>query len=521
MAGTVAPLNSILCYVGTWDKGSSSGTLNLASYLINHDPVTDHLISGAETRAWNSQCTLRLDASDGFLIGTFLHGNDWLDGNFWLRQQWNGTWYNLMYGNVPPDGWRNDYKNEILELTLNSVINTAAQHMIGYGNTTVVPVEPFQPHLRYMGTISDITDGTYTFEAYSPTRASFLKDWIPNAYIWEDLGTQINTDVQAKLRVDRQIQEWTLGGTTGTMGTFTSKVTFRSEPDWLIDGVGAYMTMPFPTDSYSSFVADPGNTEGIGTIWDFVADRLGLTWNAASRETFGSALQFCQIAYVEPAIKSDSLGTAPHYFGGERWYDVMTHLMASVGANWSVNPSGEITAFIRSPNDYPVTGTLDFRDAYNKEWVQTQTVGARNITVLSDWDDREAEYVGTSVASSTIVSGGDVQVPARWLRGIAGPTLAERMMLYNSQFQKRLSLDIEGSRWNEFTPGQAINITNLPYAVNPGCGGGVCIFTRFLVASRLYNRDDDITTIEVDYDGERTGWFVLNTSELNSDDKLW
>ena len=102
MSGTVAPIDSILAFVGTWDNGTSSGTLNLAEYLITHDVITDHLISGAESKGWNSQCTLTLDDSDGFLIGTFMKGNDWLDGNFWLRAELNGTWTNLMYGHVPP-----------------------------------------------------------------------------------------------------------------------------------------------------------------------------------------------------------------------------------------------------------------------------------------------------------------------------------------------------------------------------------------------------------------------------------
>ena len=514
-----APLNSIFSYVGTWDAGSSSGTLNLAPYMISHDDITDHLISGAESRGWNSQCTVRLDDSSGFLIGTFMKDNDWLDGVFWLRANMNGTWTDLMAGHVPPDAWSQDYGNEYISMTINSMVSKASTAIIPWGNTTVAPIDPTAPWLNYMGTIHSISGSVYSFRTTSDYRDPNLKNWIPNAYTWQDLGSQINTDAQMKLRVDESISGWTLLSTTGTIGTFQSQVSFRTDPDWLAEGEGCYMSMPFPMSNITTNMSEGG----IGTIWDIVADKMGLTWNADSRDTFGSALEFIQLSYIEPAINQNSLGTAPQYFGGERWYDVMVDLMSSVGANWSVNSAGEMMAFIRSPNSLPLSGTLDFNDVYNKEsgWLSTQSIGAKTITVLSDWDDREGEYIGTSAASGGIASGADVTIKAKWLKGIAGPALAERMMIYNSQYQKRLPFDVEGSRWSEFVPGTEITVTNLPYAISPGCSGGVCILTRFLVASRLYNRDEDIMTLELDYDGDREAFFTLDDSELDGDKQLW
>jgi len=535
-----APLNAKFSFVGTWDGGSSSGTRNFSDRVLSLSSAGDKLLTVPESRGFAAQCQMVLDDTDTFFSGTFIKGDNWLEGYFWLRQDWAGTWYDIFTGYCRPQDWSQDYGKNKINLTLTSTIGQGAAAVVPYGNTSSAGLNNYLPWLKNQGTVvgqgtllEDEGGTSWVVErVVADYRVANNKQWYANSFVWQNLAGTVNPILQPKLRVDQYLNTWYLYGTTGTQGTFRSEVSFRDNPDWLQAGEVLWMTVPWPTNEFiqGPVVANAGSLN-LGTLWDFVAERMDLTWDADSRARLGTAMEVTQLAYsaTDDPVYPNSLGMAPHYYGGEKWHQVMGHLMASIGASWSVNASGSLIMFVRNPNLDAVAGTFDFNNAYNTEWIANQALGARAIRVISDWDDREAEYMGTSVSEAAGFSGETLTLPARWLRGIQAPTLAERMQIYNSQYQKRLFLEVEGRFWDDLKPGQVVDIENIPYNVRPGCSGGVCVFVRFLVESRGYNWEADLVNIELAFDRKRDGFFDLSPSAgtstnygiLNIQDVLW
>lgn len=534
--GCCETFHSVLIYTGTYNNGSSTGSVDLGTSVLSIGQISEILLGGVN-RPWCQQTQVVLDDSDSYFLGTLAKGTEWYDGTFNIWGQDGTAWTKLLTGFVPASSWTYDYSQKIASLSVTSVLGKAATINMGFGGSLADSQNTFTASSNFctlLGTITAIDSGTITVTQYG---AEPLHP-ILNTYIWEvDADGSLDTSNQGAARLSA-FQGWT----EGDSGTWNLDCQFTGgTAPWMSVGAIAGRTVPYPSaQSLNAGVAD--GYPGIQMFFYQSGTHMGLTWDATNWSKFTSDLAIIPLA-CEPMVGTQlystvypiadlppsSIGTAPLYYGGGLWVETMNDMMNSVGANWTVDGNGVIRAKVkRAAALEAVTGTVSFTDAEDDltaTWTFRSTEGPSNVMVDHEWSNTEERYTGTALALGSQNTGEVMRQQAKWQRGIGGALLAERLMKWEQRIGRIFALSYPVSYWGSFVPGSLVALENIPNALNPdyNASGSAALLTagKYVVQARNYDYMDNKIVAELRQVPPLTGVFILDISELDGTDKLY
>jgi len=529
-------VNGLLVYTGTYNNGSDSGSVDLGSSVISIGRLSEILLGGVN-RPWCQQTTVVLDDSDSYFLGTLANGTDWYNGTFNIWAVNGTSWEKLMTGFVPASAWSYDYSQKTVTLQVNSMLKRAASISMGFGGSLADSQDTFTASSNFctlLGTITVINPGTVTVTQYGAQP----QHPILNSYLWDvDDSGSLDTSNQGAARL-ASFQGWTEGGS----GTWSLDCQLAGgTAAWMKVGAVAAQTVPYPSAaSLNAGVAD--GYPGIQMFFYQSGTHMGLTWDATNWTKFISGLAIVPLA-CEPMVgtqlystvypfgdlPSSSVGTAPLYYGGGLWFETMTDLMNSVGANWTVDGNGVIRAKIkRAAALEAVTGTVSFTDAEDDltaSWTFSSTEGPALVMVEHEWNNYDERLTGTALSTGSMNTGDTMSHQAKWQRGIGGALLAERLMKWEQRIGRIFALSYPVSFWGSFVPGSLVALENIPDALNPdyNASSSYALLTagKYVVQARHYDYMDYRVVTELRQVPPLTGVFILDISELDGPDKLY
>jgi len=517
----------ILIFTGTYNEGSSTGTVNLSERVMNIGAISEVLVS-TNSSPWCQKTSVVLDDSDGYFIGTLARGTEWYDGTFNIWAEHGTAWEQLLTGYVPTASWSYDYSKKLATINVTSMLAKSAALSMGFGGTEIFSdgntgstvYSMFRSLFFEAGTITAINDGTVTAEKY---QAGIPWPPVLNSRFWSDLDTPgtVDTGIQAAAILE------SYDGWAESSGTWAINYRFSGgTKDWMSAGNALVLTVPFPS-SWAS-------TTNISWLFEATGSRMGLEWDATNWDKFKADLEIVPLSYTPmygtrlytgfPA----SLGTAPLYYGGQMWVEVMNDLMNSVGANWTVDGVGKIRAKIkRASAAESVVGTLDFADAeraMNESWNFNETEGLSVVSVYHEWNNYEQQFDGTAQTEGSMNTGAILKVNAKWQRDLGGKLLADRTMTWEQTICRVFPLPFPKEHWGSCIPGSLISLINVPAAIAPIVGTDAAPLIaegKYTIQARHYDYDNGYMIADLRQSPPLTNVFILDYSELDGPDLLY
>jgi hypothetical protein len=519
---------TILDFVGTWNDGSSSGTINFGDDVLSIGNVSEYANTPLQTRGFSANVPVTIDDSaDAWtdFVGD-MTAPSWLNGTWYVRYQWGTTWTTLLTGQVNAEDINYNAGEKIVNFPLNSMLRRRAENVLGYdahytdGTAAGGQVIDSMTVLMELGTITGTgTDGrTISFQRDTtlythPLGGIFTARFHDNEYLWE--GTEADGDsVSIGSTYHKVGNENGYGslfdeGASVYSGTFTvSRV-----PEWMTTGAVMYYTRRWPSETqitgaggYTSYGSNPaGYVKGVLYHMDM---GTGSGW-----AVFGSNLDLWY-----------NVSPTHYYYGGEKYVDILHDIAQTALFSYSTDADGEFYGFVMAPVDGTSTQALDFQDAYNNEWAVGYTQPVSKVVVKSGWIESENKFgASVEVEGSDYPSSKTETIEAYWIEsGVVAKSHGVKIQRMYGDPADQITLEFEGSEWKNIASGITVAIDNIPsaYPVKGTSIAAIKVPDYYTVSGKTHLREDDITQINLT---RQIGgnWFTLNVSLLNGTDILW
>lgn len=520
---------TILDFVGTYNDGSTTGTYNFGDDVITMGNVSEYANTPLQTRGFSAQVPVSLDDTED--IWTDFVGDmtdpSWINGTWFVRQEWNGTWTTLLTGQVNAEDVTYNVGERIVNFSVNSMLRRKAENVLGYdahytdGTAAGGQVTDFMTVLMELGTINGTgTDGrTITFERQTaayihPLGGGFTVRFHDNEYLWE--GTEAEGDSvsigSAYHKVGDENGYGSLFLESGA--TYSGTFTVSRLPSWMSPGAVMYYTRRWPNEvqinvegsGYVSYGTNPaGYVKGVlyhmglgtGAGWGRFENDLNLWYN------------------VNPTH---------YYYGGEKYVDILHDIAQTALFSYSTDADGDFSGFVMAPVDGTSSQALNFDDAYNNEWAVGYTQPVNKVVVKSGWIESENKFTASvEVEGADYPSSKTETIEAYWIEsGVIAKGHGIKIQRMYGDPLDQIVLEFEGSEWNNIASGLTVAVNNIPSAfpIKGSSVGVTKVPDYYIVSGKNYLREDDITQINLT---RQIGgnWFLLNVSLLNGTDWLW
>jgi len=479
----IPPDRSILDFVGTYNNGTNIGTLALGTYAIDIGQVREQLYTPRNSRGWSSKSTVELDNISDWWQGTLakdMTTPSFLDGTWIISQQWNDTWATLLTGYVQPADITIDYGLKKIKLSVSSNLEKLAK-------TTLIPYDP-QP----LGTIAAIDyDGTK-----GRTRIAGMDSGGGTLYVnellWSGTGTT-GESVAIQHFYNNHDEEWS--GTWIADGI--KSVYFRKDPDWLEVGGSVYRSE---------------STRGWATQ-DYIYELMNLSVSRSRTE-----------AEWQRMI---SLGTdAVRYYGGEPAIDALNDFMRARGISYSINGEGTVVEYVQKPELPAPAGTLNFNGVYGAKWSFDYTNPVNSVTVKYNYDNPQKKNLSEVTHEAGTFYGGDnTDIDGAWIEptGFYPRARAQREYLTEGIPRMKLGIQLKGTAWLKYNPGDAVVIENTPSIISDqetNESYPLVPFSKWLITGRTYDYKTDLINYDLIHHKIR-GIFRLDLSQADGSDVVW
>jgi hypothetical protein len=502
------PVDNLIFY-GTWNDGSSTGSLDFSNVLLSAGDVCEQFFYPATTRGWNSTVPFGLDiCSTAGTLWRQLLGNrsnqTYLAGTWKYSHVWDGTAYTLFTGYLPSDAWAEDVLRQTVTINLSGMLGRYAEMTVpemggtqGSGDADLYdgaysPTYVLIHTLLGTGTVMSRTEGTYTLRGIgAPPLCDRFPDSPGPMRIYPDYGTDSPFGL---------LGSWLNPDTGGEDLLFT----MADDPGWLYPGKTFYYTTPWPNDDQRRAF--------YGRSWRYLKLLLyhwGLGSNANNWTTLKAQLEYYRYN-----------GSA-RYYGGEKFLDIMHDISAACNLSYSVDADGNFAGVCPVPLliDYaaPIT-TLDFGAAYNEDanYSVSQTAAVNDIAVKCDYDAEEQKYQGSfSVSGGTWSGGRTVTLQSPWLgQNDEAAITAWRLIRMDAVPRLEFQLSLEGSRWNDITNGAAYDVINIPATI-PHNG------SLFRVENKIFRPASDLTTVSLVEESRHSQYVTWGTVVQANYNRYW
>ncbi|MCK5018898.1 MAG: hypothetical protein KAS32_17685, partial [Candidatus Peribacteraceae bacterium] len=519
---------TILDFVGTYNDGSNSGTVNFGDDVISIGDVSEYANTPLNTRGFSASIPVTIDDTSNAwtdFVGDMISPS-WLNGTWIVRQEWDGTWYTLLTGNVNAEDVKYNAGQEIVSFSVESGLRRLSENVLSYdahysdGTAAGGQVIDSMTLLMELGTITGTgTDNrTISFERYTtsyihPDGGAFVVKFHDNEYLWE--GTEATGDSISIGSTYHKISDENSSGSLfdETGGTYSGTFNVSRVPGWMAIGAMIYYTRRWPNETqiagagaYDVYGSNPaGYVKGVlyhmemgtGAGWTVFEKNLDI-WYTVQPQKF--------------------------YYGGEKFVDILSHISSSALFSYSTDSSGDFFGYVMAPTSGTSSEAIDFNDAYNNSWDVGYTQPVNKVIVKSSWIESENKFGAShEITGADYPSSKTETIEAFWLdSAVYSEGHGVKIQRMYGEPIDQIVLELEGSEWNNITSGAMVAISNIPeiFPIYGTSSGAIKDPDYYVVSGKNYKWADDI--VQINLTREIGGdWFKFNISLLNGSDILW
>lgn len=482
---------TILDFIGTYDDGSSTGTYCLGDDVLTMGGVSEVGFIPYVSQGWAATIPVTVDDTGSAwsdLCGG-MSNPTFLEGTFFVRQQWNGTWHTLRTCYIGAEDIQYDYGKKIASVTLHDILGRYADKTFPMDGTALLVQQAI------FGTVLSAGGGTVSVEStINHDNVSDAVQFHEGDTIWAGFGTDGD---RIKIGSAFRYDEYGQGSWTDSYhGTFA---TTGSVPSWITDMVAGgevlYITTSWPT-SY-----DVSTYDKPSTVVKSILGEWGL--GGQTRQSY-QYMDYWSISWGK------------RYYGGDKYKDALNDVCAGCMSSYTLDGNGAPTFYSDGPWTGSNLGTVDFNDGVGNDWTVGYVPATKQVRVNAGWSEEDRKFTVEYLSESGTYSSGKVlTIDAGWVRdNIDTEYMADRVALQRGITRTVLSLPINGSRWLDYSPRYMYAILNIPASVP-------VVNNQWRLMGKTYNHKSDITTLTFESKRANSDWFTWTKSVWGGTDVWW
>lgn len=485
---------TILDFVGTYNDGTSAGTVHLGPAVISMGGVSQVGYLPYVNQGFSSSVSVQIDDADGDWSG--IVGNNskptYLEGEYLIRHQWNGSWYTLGHYFSRAEDITYDYGRKVASVNLQDTLSRYAETVFPMNDTTSA-----NPVWRgTLGYVQSAGDGTVAVQIIAAAD-NIASEFYAGDMLWDAGGTACD---HIKIGSAYHYDQYGCGSVIASGGNRYGTLGIDGDiPSWITAKVAGndeiYITHSMPNKE-DVLITTPS------TWVSALVSEMGGTRSTARSE--------------DDYMNYYAIGWGKRYYGGDKVKDALNDVCAGCMTSYTLDSSGNIQFFTDGPWTGSVYGTIDFNSAYNNNWSLSMVGATKQVIVNAAWDPVEERYNAEYISEEgTFDSGRVLEINAPWLRdGVEALALGDRVGFNRGLPRVALSFQVEGSRWLDYAARDRYVIDNLP-AVIPVNG------SFFRLMGKTYDLTSDLTMLTFESERPDRNWFRADISTTDGPDIVW